>query len=233
MEEYADHTHRPGQAGEPSPLLPSYNTPTPVLRQVWLEILPLISLNPNAALELSDSLWTQPSLEHRILAAGILGQLPVEFQTEVISRVQLWTKAGIDGRLVDALLERSLTRLRSQSPHAVSDLVEYWLSGADLQHKQLGLRLLNFMAADASFADLPVIFRLLTPFLRIAPPSLRPDIISLVNQLISRSAPEIAYLLHQCLIASDNPDTPWLIRRVLARFPPELQAGLRDAIRKK
>ncbi len=100
LEEYADHTHRPGQAGEPSPLLPSYNTPTPVLRQVWLAILPLISSKPNAALELSDSLWVQPSLEHRILASDILGQLPVELQTEVITRVQLWTKAGIGDRLV-------------------------------------------------------------------------------------------------------------------------------------
>lgn len=233
MEEYADHTHRPGQAGVPSPLLPSYNTPTPVLRQVWLEILPLISLNSNAALELSDSLWVQPSLEHRILAADILGELPVEHQTEVINRVQLWTKAGIEDRLVDALLDRSLNRLRYQSPHAVSDLAEYWLSEIDLQHKQFGLLLLNFMAADASFADLPAIFRLLTPFLRIAPPLLRPDIISLLNSLIARSAPEVAYLLHHSLTASDNPDTAWLIRQVIAGFPPELQVGLRDGIRRK
>jgi len=233
LEEYADHTHRPGQAGEPSPLLPSFNTPPPVLRQVWLAILPVISLYPQAALNLCDALWTHPALEHRLLAADILGQLPVEHQAKVINRVQLWTSAGIEDRLVEALLERSLVGLRSKSSQVVADLAEYWLSGVDAQQKQLGLRLLNFMASDSYFSDLPVIFRLLTPFLRSAPPLLRPDIISLLNTLITRSAPETAYLFHQSLAATENPDTPWLLRQVITGFPPGLQVGLRDAIRKK
>lgn len=233
MEEYADRTHRPGQAGEPSPLLPSFNTPPPVLRQVWLEILPLISLSPQAALSLSDTLWLQPSLEHRLLASDILGQLPAEYQAEVIHRVHLWTREGIEDRLVEALLERSLVRLCSQSPQAVSALAQNWLASAELLHKQLGLRLLYVMASDNSFADLPIIFRLLSPLLRIAPPLLRPDIISLVNRLIDRSAPEVAYLFHQSLTSTDNPDTAWLVRQVIAGLPPELQAGLRDVIRKK
>jgi len=233
LEGYADHTHRPGQSGEPSPLLPSFNTPPPVIRQVWLAILPLISLYPQAALNLCDALWTHPALEHRLLAADILGQLPVEHQAEVINRVQLWTRGGIADRLVEALLERSLVGLRSQSSQVVADLAEYWLSGVDAQQKQLGLRLLNFMASDSSFSDLPVIFRLLTPFLRSAPPLLRPDIISLLNSLITRSAPEVAYLFHQSLAAAENPDTPWLLRQVITGFPPGLQVGLRDAIRKK
>ena len=233
LEEYADHTHRPGQAGEPSPLLPSFNTPPPVLRQVWLAILPLISFHPQAALNLCDALWSYPALEHRLLAADILGQMPVEHQAEVINRVQLWTSADIEDCLVEALLERSLVSMRLKSSQVVADLAEHWLSGGDAQQKQLGLRLLNFMASDSSFADLPVIFRLLTPFLRSAPRLYRPDIISLLNRLILRSAPEVAYLFHQSLAATDNPDTPWLLRQVIAGFPIELQAGLRDSMRKK
>ena len=233
LDEYADHTHRPGQAGEPSPLLPSFNTPPPVLRQVWRAILPLIPSYPQAALTLCDALWSYPGLEHRLLAADILGQLPVEHQAEVIERVQLWTSADIEDRLVEALLERSLVGMRSKSSQVVADLAEYWLSGVDAQQKQLGLRLLNFMASDSSYGDLPIIFRLLTPFLRSAPPLLRPDIISLLNRLIIRSAPEVAFLFLQSLAATDNPDTPWLLRQVIARFPPELQAGLRVALRKK
>jgi hypothetical protein len=230
MEAYSDRTHRSGQAGEPAALLPSFNTPAPVLRQIWLEILPLISSKPQAALELCDTLWLQPSLEHRLLVAGILGQLPIEYQKEVIDRVNTWTKVGIEDRLVDALLDRSLTRLRSQSPRAIAETAESWLSSPNLHEKQLGLRLLAFMASDISYDDLPVIFRLLTPFLRIAPRQLRPDIISIIDHLISRSASEVAYLLHQNLAALDNPDTAWLIRQVIAQFSPELQSGLREAI---
>jgi hypothetical protein len=231
LEAYADRTHRSGQAGEPQPLLPSFNTPAPVTRQIWLEILPLITSQPQAALELCDTLWLQSSLEHRLLVTGILGQLPVEYQKEVIDRVHTWTKVGIEDHLVDALLDQSLTRLRSQSPRAIAETAESWLSSPNLHEKQLGLRLLAFMASDVSYVDLPVIFRLLTPYLRIAPRQLRPDIISIIDHLISRSAEEVAYLLHQNLTASDNPDTGWLIRQVIAQFPSGLESGLREAVK--
>jgi hypothetical protein len=233
MEEYADHTHRYGKAGEPAPLLTSFRVPPPVYRQVWLEILPFISTTPQSALELCDTLWELPYLEHRILAADILGALPVYFQEEVINRIQLWTRAGIEDRLVDILLEHGLARLSSQSAQAVISLIEIWLSSPDKIEKQLGLRLLHALAGDPTFTDLPVLFRLLSPYLRIAPPAIRPDIITALITLIHRSAPEVAFLLRQNLTAADNPDTAWLLRQVILEFPPDLQAGLRDAIRRK
>lgn len=232
MEEYADYTHRHGQTGKPAPLLPSFSVPIPVLRQVWFELLPFISSDPQAALVLSDALWDHPSLEHRTLAADILGQLPENFKNEVITRVQLWAGAGIEDRLIDALLERSLARLRSQSALAVTALVEHWLSSSDKINKQLGLRLLHSLASDPSFTDLPVLFRLLTPYLRIAPHPLRSEITSILISLIHRSAPEVAYLIHQNLTMENNPDTAWLLRQVISEFPLDLQAMLRESARR-
>jgi len=233
MEAYADRTHRSGQTGEPPPLLPSYNTPAPVLRQIWVEILPLINSQPLAALELCDTLWAQSSLEHHFLAASILGQLPITFHQQVIDRVQSWAKIGLEDRLLDALLERSLSQLRSQSPQASADIAQHWLSSPDQFKKQLGLRMLATMASDTSYSDLPVIFRLISPFLRIAPRHMRPDIIKIIELLISRSGSEVAYLLLQNLSAPDNPDTAWLIRQVITHFPPELQTRLREAIKRR
>jgi hypothetical protein len=115
----------------------------------------------------------------------------------------------------------------------VIKLIELWLSSKDLTDKQLGLRLLHSLTGDSSFTDLPVLFRLLTPYLRVAPPLLRPEIISILKTLIQRSAPEVAYLLRQNLAAADNPDTAWLIRQVIGEFPPDLQSGLRQELRRK
>ncbi len=233
MDFYADRTHRSGQAGESPPMLPAYNTPTPVLRQIWVELLPMIDTQPLEALELCDALWDQPSLEHRFLAAGILGQVPITYQNEVIERVQSWAKVGIEDRLLDALLERSLSQLRSQSPQASAKIVQHWLSSPNPFEKQLGLRLLATMASDTSYSDLPLIFRLISPFLRIAPRQLRPDIIKIIDHLITRSGSEVAYLLLQNLTAPDNPDTAWLIRQVITHFPPELQTRLREEIKRR
>jgi len=231
MEAYSDRTHHSGQIGEPPPLLHSFNTPNPVFQQIWREILPLITSQPLAALDLCDTLWIQPSLEHRLLAAGILGQLPITYQKEVIERVQLWTNTEIEDRLVDALLARSLSRLRSQSPGVTAKIAERWLSSPNMFEKQLGLRLLDTLVTDTSYDDLPVIYRLLSPYLRISPKQLRPDIITIVENLISQSASEVAYLLKQNLHASDNTDPAWLIRQVLSKFPSELQIELRQAIK--
>src|SRR5512145_962522 len=77
---YANRTYRPGVSGESHPsLLKSYNIPAPVLREVQHELTPLAYAEPQATLALCQSLWEEPILEHRLLAAGILGQLPATF----------------------------------------------------------------------------------------------------------------------------------------------------------
>jgi hypothetical protein len=231
FENYSDRTHRPGQTGKPQALLSAYNSPPPVVRQVWLEIKPIIDANPSAALTLCDVLWIQPFLEHRILAADILGQLPLMQKTEVIHRVYSWTCAETEYRLVDTVLERGLTRIRQQSIQDLLELAQGWLSSSESTDKQLGLRLLHQLVADPSFEYLPAIFRLLSPYLRLVSSSLRPEILSILTVVIHRSPPEAAYLLRQNLTAPDNPDTPWLLRQVIDEFPDELQEGLQLALR--
>jgi hypothetical protein len=78
---------------------------------------------------------------------------------------------------------------------------------------------------------LPTIFRLITPFLRIAPSRLRPDILAVVRALARISPSETAYLLRQNLTAPDNPDTGWIIRQVLDEFPEDTRAGLKQAMK--
>jgi hypothetical protein len=167
------------------------------------------------------------------MAADILGHLSASFQSEVINRVQFWTREGIEDRLVDTLLEHGFTRLRRQSSPAVIKLIEQWLASKEPTDKQLGLRLLHSLACDTSFTDLPALFRLLNPHIRIAPPLQRPEIISILKTLIQRSAPEAAFMLRQNLVVIDNPDTAWLLRQVITEFPPDMQASLRQEIRRK
>jgi hypothetical protein len=232
LNSYADHTFRHGKEGEPLPLLAAFNTPPQVIRQVWLAISPFISLNPQAALELSDALWLQRYLEHRILATDILGQLPIDYETDVLKRVQTWIRNESEDQLIEALLGRSFKGLRANSFQVISDLAEQWLADPELQNKRLGLRLLHSLASDLSFDNLPVIFRLLSPYLRITPPALRPDVIAVLQILINRTPSETAYLLQQHLTAPDNLNSAWLLRQVITEFPPEFQTGLRSVIKR-
>ena len=73
---YADRTRRPGQAGAPPPLIHTYRTPAPVIRQVIQDLTPLVADDPQNALVLADALWEEENLECRLLGIEILGMIP-------------------------------------------------------------------------------------------------------------------------------------------------------------
>jgi hypothetical protein len=231
LELYTDHTQRPGQSGIPNPLLDSYNTPAPVMRQVWHELSRTINQHPEEILQLCDAIWAEPNYDLQLLAARLLGQLPVVPPGAVMDRLQAWVRSDPDRRILDGLLEYGLQRFQKESPDQLLELIASMLSSQDISEKHAGLRALLPLINNTGVTYLPAIFRLVTPFLRIAHPRLRPDIITVTAALARCSPSETAYLLRQNLTAPDNPDTPWLIRQVLDEFPEETQAGLRAAMK--
>jgi hypothetical protein len=230
---YTDHTHRPGQAGKPSPLLATYKTPPPVMGLVWSELLPLIKQRPNEVLPLCDALWAEPNYDLKVLAARLLGQVPVDIPDPVIDRLNSWVREGLDDRILENLFEYALVRLKEDAPGRTLELVSSWLDSSNLIIQHSGLWALVPMINQSGSEYLPPIFRLLTPYLRVAPSRLRPDIVTVLTALAHSSPSETAYLLRQNLIAPDNPDTAWLIRQMLDEFPAELQVSLRLALKEK
>ncbi len=231
LDVYTDHTQRQGQSGIPNPLLASYNTPPPVMRQVWHELSRTINQHPDEILQLCDALWAEPNYDLQLLAARLLGQIPVVPPGPVMNRLQAWVGSNPDRRLLDGVLEQGLLRFQKEAPDRLLELVSSWLSGEDISAQHAGLRALLPLINNAGIASLPAIFRLATPYLRVAHPRLRPDILAVTAALARCSPAETAYLLRQNLTAPDNPDTPWLIRQVLDEFPIETQAGLRAAMK--
>ena len=231
LHQYSDHTHRPGQAGLPSPLVGSYNAPPPVMRQVWLALMPLVEGDPKRTLPVCDALWAEPNYDLQLLAARLLGQVPVDPPRPVVERIQAWVQQAADHRLMNGLLENSLVCLQRDAPQQMMELVTLWLASSELTSQQAGLRALLPVIASSGSENMPAIFRLLTPYLRIAPTRLRPDILRVLSALVQISPAETAYVLRQNLSAPDNPDTQWLIRQVLDRFSEETRAGLKKEMK--
>lgn len=227
---YADRTHRSGQSGTPHPLLPSYNVPAPVLRQVIAELAPFVAANPQAGLNLADELWKRDNLECRLITASLLGLVPVEAAEGVVSRVQAWLQVETEPRLIEAMLRQGLAPIRREAAGRYMALLEAWLASPNLPEQEVGLRGMLPLLESKSFNNLPVVFRLLTPHVRLAQNRLRPALLSVISALIVRSPQETAYFLRQNLSTPESVDTPWIIRKVLRQFPPEVQVSLRKAI---
>lgn len=228
---YTDHTHRKGQAGEPSPLISSYKAPAPVMRQVWLELTPKITQHPAALLPLCDALWLERNYDLRMLAARLLGLVPSGYADSVINRLQSWVQQGMERRIMDGLFQAALMRLQADTPDRLLEMVSSWLSRADASTQQAGLSALRVLIEQSDPEHFPTFYRLLIPFLRVAPSRLRPDILGVLIASINCSPSETAYVLRQSLSTADSPDTPWIIRQVLNEFPEEIRGSLRQAMK--
>jgi len=228
---YTDHTHRKGQPGEISALLSAYKAPPQVMRQLWIELQPFILDHPDQVPALCDALWAEQNVDMRMLSARLLGALPVEQPEVVVDRLKLWVGEGLEKRMLDGLLDLSLSGIKGAAPTMLLDLISAWMSSPEISDQQAGLRALLVLVDMPTGEYLPSIFRLLTPYIRIAPSRLRPDILAVIAAIARVSPSEMAYVLHQNLTTPDNPDTAWIIRQVLPDFPKEMRLGMRQALK--
>ena len=233
LEFYADRVHRPGQAGEPSPLIEAYRVKPPILRQILMDLEPLAKEKPDQALELCDQLWEQPYLEFRQLSASLLGMIPPSSSAAILERVRGWIRQDTEDHLIDIIILHGLENLRKEDPHSIYRLINEWMASNEVQYQKIGLRTMLPLVQDPDIENLPIFFNLIQPFARSLPSSISPDLIDIVEVLARRSPKETAYFLRQTLSFPNSPDTPWLIRQVIRVFPTEIQSSLRKALKEK
>lgn len=231
MEAYADRAHRPGQAGKPPPLLSAYHVRPPVLRQILHELAAQAREDPAPAFVLCDALWAEPVLEFRLLAAALIGRLPVTPPEPVLDTIQAWLSSRPEERILATLINQGLERMRAEQPERMLAQIESWLASPEPFLRQVGLRALQPVVANPDFKNLPFLFRLVSPMVRVAPSGLRPYLLDVVEALAQRSPQETAFFLRQCLETPESPDAPWVIRQVFRSIPADLQDDLRQAMR--
>lgn len=229
---YVNRTLRTRQAVAPSSILPTYRTPTVVLRQIEIEIGPLATRHPAQALELADLLWDEGYLETRLLAAFLLGRIPPQ-EERLLARLTAWTQQVRDPSVRAALLTTSLTRLRKETPEQFLELVGEWLHPARTRLWSHGIQALLPLIGDPEYENLPPVFEMARPVIAAAPSTLQLDLRDLILALHKASPTETIYLLQEILAHSENPLTTIILRRILPAFPPDLQASLRDLVRQR
>jgi len=243
LEQYADRTQRPGQSGTPNPLLPSFNVPSPVIRQILATIHSNAEEDSQTTLRLSDILWMQPNLECKILSSHLLGWVKSIPTTAIIERISRRIGDTIDDQVIRIIVQHGLAHVRQSDPQAILELAQQWLQSLRLVDQKIGLIALDTLVGDHNFDNLPAIFLMVTPFFRKAPIELRPVLVDFINSLALRSPQETTYLLQENLRATENPDTAWLIRQLLTstatntdefkkvELHEDLKQSLRQALR--
>jgi hypothetical protein len=228
---YVNHSLR-SQGVAPSSVLPTYRTPSVVLRQIETELGPVAERQPIQALELADALWDEGWLETRLLAAFLLGRIPPQ-EERLLARLTAWTQAVRDPSVRAALLTTSLTRLRRETPDLFLVLVKEWLHPARQRMWSNGIQALVPLISSSDFDNLPPIFEIVEPIIRAAPATLQFDLQELIIMLYEASPDETTYFIQQILKSTKSPMLAVALRRMAPEFPAELQSSLREMLYKR
>jgi hypothetical protein len=233
FEKYSDRTYRPGKIGQPQPLIRSYHVPQPVINGILRELVFLAQNDREAALTLIDTLWSEPYFEFRVLAASLLGQVIPRPTKSIMGRIQSWVKPKTDQRLVDVIINYGLERMRREQSDSYIQQIKLWLISVNVYEQRMGIKAISPLVADLEFEDFPMVYDLISPIIQNYSTQLRPDIMNVVEVLISRSSKETAYFLHQLVKTSKNdPNIAWIVRHSIEFFPQETQDILRGELKK-
>jgi hypothetical protein len=229
---YVNRTLRTVENIAPGSNLPTYRTPSVVLRQIEMELGPLAAQNPSDALNLADLLWDEGHLETLMLAAFLLGRIPPQ-EERLLARLTAWTSQVRDPNVRSALLTTSLTRMREETPAQFLELIREWLHPARSRTWASGFQALIPMVADPEFENLPPVLDVVEPIVEAAPVAIQPDLEEFLLALYKASPAETSFFLQQILTNPENESARITLRRILPAFPADLQADLRDLLRRK
>ncbi len=230
LESYVNHTLRKVENVAPDSNLKTYRTPPAVLTQIENELRAATEANPEFAIELADILWEEGALETRLLAAYLLGRIPPK-EEHLLPRLTIWSQQIRDQRVRSALLSTSLARMRNEKPDQFLNLIREYLHPARTRTWSNGLQALLPMIADLSYTNLPPILDIVEPIIEEAPAILQNELAALIVALYRASTSETIFMLKHVLSNTENPMTVVTMRRIVASFPPPLQAELRELLR--
>ena len=227
---YVNHSLRTRDAVAPSSVLPTYRTPSVILRRIESELSPLATKNADQDLELADELWDAGYLETHLLAAFLLGHISPK-EDRLLARLTAWTQKVRDPNVRTTLLTNSLARLRKETPEQFLSLVTEWFYPHRQQFWSNGLQALLPLIKNPEFENIPSIFDIVEPIIQAAPTILQSDIENIIIALYQASPTETNYFIKNILEKSENPQTTVTLRRISPSFPKALQSNLREQLR--
>ena len=229
---YTNRTIRAAQVAQRLSV-PTYHTPRPVLRQIESELAVLAEKQPDEAITLSGVLWEADTLESRLLAAYLLGNIPSGQVIFALSRLPAWLTQSTDKEIRTALLTDALARLRRERPEAFFSILEGWLGSAQSTLQIWGLQALIPLLQDPQFENLPAVFRILHPAVLAAGPATQLDFQACLAALERVSLTETTAFLREIIRGNPEPGMLRIFRRVLPGLSPELQDALRETLREQ
>jgi len=229
---YANRALRFGESSPTMPLLPMYNPPQPVLRQLLLSLIPYIKEHPVNALNLADELWNDDYFEIKQIAISILGIVPSKNPEAILDRIEEWLSPDLDMDLKKEILSSGLVEIQSTFPEVWESFIKSLLSQKGPEWVSLGILGLTEGVKNPTYKNLPVIFRLISPLIQDPLSKHERTLTKLIEAIADRSPTETTFFLKQALSITRSQETTRLVKGCLSAFPEDLRQSLKDSLKK-
>ena len=221
---YTNRTIRAAQIAQRLSL-PTYHTPRPVLRQIESELAVLAENQPDEAIALSEALWEAGSLESRLLAAYLLGNIPSDQAILALTRLPAWLNQSTDKEIRTALLNRCPGSAAPGKTGAFFSILEGWLGSSQSALQIWGLQALIPLLQDPQFENLPAVFRILRPAILAVDPATQLDFQACLAALERVSLTETTAFLREIIRGNPRTDDAADIQAHPARIKPGTAGG--------
>ncbi len=227
---YANRSLRYGDSTDIKPLIPIYNLPAPVFRQLQLDLDLRVAEDTHSALALADELWQDNYYEVKQTALYILGTVPIDSPGPIIDRLNNWLSPDLDLLLITSLFTMGTRRIQETHPDVWERFISSFLEKDDPEELAIGIRGLTEGLKNENFSNLPAVFRLIGPIIQYPNRKNLHDLEDLVEIMAKKSATETGHFLRQSLSISDSPELKRLVKQCLDFFPEAIAKDLRPLL---
>lgn len=228
---YAHHALNFSDYSKRKPLIPSYHLPDPLVRQLELDLKPVITQYPQAALALADALWQDSYFEVQKTAIFILNAALINNPAPIRERLETWLTPEIDKELAVYLISQGTKNLLTLFPDQWENLVDVWLDQKQTKMAAFGLQAVIESVKIPNYTNLPNIFRLVSPFIQNPLSIYDHELEMLIKALAERSQTETGFYIRQILSLSPSKPTRRLVKKCLPAFSETIQQDLQPVLK--
>lgn len=230
FDQYSNRTFRAGTNTLTNRMSSTYHLADRVMWQIERDLEPQIHIyEQDQSLLLANILWSGESLEEKLIAIFILGQVPVENDQPVLDTFTRWFQPGLDPLLRMRLVTDGLHRLRQEKFPDWMKLIQEWLaSPLGEKHAQAFLALVELLQ-ETGESHLPSVNKIMRETILTISPQDHYELLTLFRVMVQVSLIETTFLTREILHRSDpmNINHKRLLRKLIEQFPEGDQADLK------
>lgn len=228
---YHRYSHRPAENSVQKSFMRMYDLPSQVTRQIEVALRKPANAMPEEVLALVDVLWLDDHFEARDVAAFLLGQVPLAYSDQVLSKILAWVGTPLDRAVVSSIFTKADATIRAKDDRLWLSFLYGLISNPNPKISNFGLYGLSLVVQQLPLTQIPSLFNMIRPLFQDGNRTYTDSWQRIIHELIKINPGETVYFLKQVLSDTQGKEIERTMRSFLNLLPEENRSSLQTAIK--